>query len=38
MYPLPLLGNGSENTFPLQRKIIGGVAFYAILIVSKESM
>jgi hypothetical protein len=32
----PLLDNGSVNTFPWQRRIIGGV-FYAVRVVSKES-
>jgi hypothetical protein len=34
---LPLLGNGSVNTFPRQRGIVGGLVFYAVLVVSKES-
>jgi hypothetical protein len=35
--PLPLLGNNSVYTFPGQRRIFGGVVFYAVLVVSKES-
>jgi hypothetical protein len=37
LYPLPLLGNGSVNTFPRQRGIVRGVVFYAVRVVSKES-
>jgi hypothetical protein len=33
---LSLLGNGSVNTFPRQRRIVGGVLLYAICVVSKE--
>jgi hypothetical protein len=33
--PLSLLGNGSVNTFPRQREIVGGVVFYAVRVVSK---
>jgi hypothetical protein len=32
---LPLLGNGSVNTFPWQGRTVGGVVFYAVRIVSK---
>jgi hypothetical protein len=35
--PLSLLGNGSVNTFPRQRKIVGRVVFYTVRVVSKES-
>jgi hypothetical protein len=35
--PLSLLGNNSVKTFPLQWKIVGGVVFYAVHVVSKES-
>jgi hypothetical protein len=35
--PLSLLGNGSVNTFPRQTGIVGGVVFYKIGVVSKES-
>jgi hypothetical protein len=34
---LPLLGNGSVNTFSRQRRIVGGVVFCAVRVVSKES-
>jgi hypothetical protein len=33
---LSLLGNGSINTFPRQRRIIEGVVFYVVHFVSKE--
>jgi hypothetical protein len=33
---LSLQGNGSVNTFPPQRRIVG-VVFYAVRVVSKES-
>jgi hypothetical protein len=36
--PLPLLGNGSVNTFSSQRKIFRDVALYAAHLVSNESM
>jgi hypothetical protein len=36
--PLFLLGNSSVKTFPRQRKIAGGVVFYATHVVSKASM
>jgi hypothetical protein len=36
--PLSFLGNGSVNTFPLQRRIVGGVVFYAVCVVSVESL
>jgi hypothetical protein len=35
--PLSLLDNNSVNMFPHQRRIVRGVVFYAILVVSKES-
>jgi hypothetical protein len=35
--PLSLLSNGSVNTFPRQQGIAGGVFFYAVYVVSKES-
>jgi hypothetical protein len=31
------INNGSVNTFPWQPRIAGGVLFYAVLVVSKES-
>jgi hypothetical protein len=34
--PLSLLGNGLVNTFPRQRRIVGGIVFYAVRVVSKE--
>jgi hypothetical protein len=34
---LSLLGNGSVNRIPRQLRIIGGVVFYAICVVTKES-
>jgi hypothetical protein len=37
MSPLSLLGNYWVNTFPRQRRIFGGVVFYEIHVVSKES-
>jgi hypothetical protein len=37
VYPLSLLGNGSVNTFPRQRRIVGGMVFYAVHVISKES-
>jgi hypothetical protein len=37
MYPLSFLGNGSVKKFPLQERILGGVIFYVVHIVSKES-
>jgi hypothetical protein len=36
MYPVSLLGNGSVNTFPRQKGIVGHV-FYAVRVASKES-
>jgi hypothetical protein len=36
--PLSLLGNNSVKTFLRQRKIVGGVVFNAVHVVSKESM
>jgi hypothetical protein len=35
--PPSLLGNNSVNTFPRQRRIVGGVVFYAVRVVSKQS-
>jgi hypothetical protein len=35
--PLLLLGNISVKTFPRQRRTVGGVVFYAVHVVSKES-
>jgi hypothetical protein len=35
--PLSLLGNNSVKTFPQERRIVGGVVFYAVRVVSKES-
>jgi hypothetical protein len=35
--PLSLQGSGSVNTFPWQWRIVGGVIFYAVRVVSKES-
>jgi hypothetical protein len=35
--PLSLLGNGLVKTFPRQRGIVGGIDFYAVHVVSKES-
>jgi hypothetical protein len=35
--PLSLLCNNSVKTFPRQRRIVGGVVFYAVRVVSKES-
>jgi hypothetical protein len=37
VYPLSLLGNNTVKTFPRLRIIIGGVVFYAVRVVSKES-
>jgi hypothetical protein len=34
---LLLLGNSSVNTFPWQRRFVGGVVFYAVRVLSKES-
>jgi hypothetical protein len=31
--PLPLLGNGSVNTFQRQRRIVRGVVFYKVRVV-----
>jgi hypothetical protein len=36
--PLSFLGNNSVKTFPRQRRIVGGVVFYAVRLASKESM
>jgi hypothetical protein len=33
---LSLLGNGSVNTFQRQRRIVGGIVFYAVRVLSKE--
>jgi hypothetical protein len=35
--PLSLLGNNSAKTIPRQRRIVGGVVFYAVRVVWKES-
>jgi hypothetical protein len=35
--PLLLLGNNSVKTFTRQRRIVGGVVFYAVRVVPKES-
>jgi hypothetical protein len=35
--PLSLPGKNSVKTLPRQRKIVGGVVFYAVRVVSKES-
>jgi hypothetical protein len=35
--PLSLLGNNSVKTFPRQRRIVGGVVFYAVRVISKEN-
>jgi hypothetical protein len=35
--PLSLLGNGSVNTFPRQRRIVRGSVFYVVRVVSNES-
>jgi hypothetical protein len=32
-----VLGNVSINTFPRHRRIVGGVIFHTVLVVSKES-
>jgi hypothetical protein len=37
VYPPSFLGNGSVNTFPRQRRIVGDVVFYAVRFVSKKS-
>jgi hypothetical protein len=34
---LSLLGSNSEQTFPRQWRIVGGVVFYAVRVVSKEN-
>jgi hypothetical protein len=34
---LSLLGNNSIKTFPRQRRIVGGVVYFAVSVVSKES-
>jgi hypothetical protein len=34
--PLSLLGNNSVRKYPRQRRIVGGVDFYAVLVISKE--
>jgi hypothetical protein len=34
---LSLLGNGSLNTFPQKRRIVGRVVFYVVHVISKES-
>jgi hypothetical protein len=35
--PLSLVGNSSVKTFPRQRRVVGGVIFCAVCVVSKES-
>jgi hypothetical protein len=35
--PLSLLGSNSVKMFPRQRRIVGGVVFYAVGVVSKEN-
>jgi hypothetical protein len=35
--PLSLLGNNSVKKFPWQRKIVGGIVFYAFRAVSRGS-
>jgi hypothetical protein len=35
--PFWLPGDGSVNTFPRQRIIVGGVVFYVVRVVSRES-
>jgi hypothetical protein len=35
IYPLSFLGNNSLKTFPRQRRIVGGVVFYAVRVLSK---
>jgi hypothetical protein len=37
VYLLSLLGDGSVKTFPRQQRIVGGVIFYAVRVISKES-
>jgi hypothetical protein len=37
VYPPTLLGNNSVKTFPLKRRMVGGVDVYAVRVVSKES-
>jgi hypothetical protein len=34
--PISVNGNNSVKTFPRQRIIVGGIVFYAILVVSSE--
>jgi Zn-finger protein len=36
--PLSLLGNGSVNTFPREQRIVGGVVFYMVHVVSKKCL
>jgi hypothetical protein len=38
VYSATLLGNSWINTFPRQRRIFGGVVFYAVHVASKESV
>jgi hypothetical protein len=35
--PLLLLGKNSINTFPRKQSFVGGVVFYAVRVISKES-
>jgi hypothetical protein len=37
VFLLSLLGNGSVNTFLRPRRIVEGVVFYAVRVVSNES-
>jgi hypothetical protein len=37
LYRSALLGSGSVNSYPRQQRIVGGVVFYAVRVVSKES-
>jgi hypothetical protein len=37
MYPPITASNGSVNTFPRQRRIVGGDVLYAVHVLSKES-
>jgi hypothetical protein len=36
--PLSFLGNNSVKTFPWQQRVVGGVVFYAVRVVSKANM
>jgi hypothetical protein len=37
VYPQSLIENDAVSMFPRQRRIFGGVVFYAVRVVSKES-